>query len=196
MKAVQTKNLLKAVATIVSVKNLRGASFVGVMNYTNEQGEVSNQTFNVGISYSNVLKNDLTALLAFNPADLKTDIAADIVNAAYTEMVESLSKRLSDEQTKDLLRAQGDKTIAQSDAQNEAYIHIAKGLKLKDNCLYVYGLRIRKQVLVKGEYKTVNSRPKTIAKNLIAKQLDLRGDKFRMFKLGDKETLKINGLTI
>jgi hypothetical protein len=191
-----TPNVAKTILTFVSVKNIKGTSFVGVKNYENKEGEVSNQTFVVGIDYENLLKNDYDKLLAFDVSTLKTNIDAEIVKEAYTELLDSLRKRLADEQTKAKLLAKGDKTIVASQAQKDAYIHLCKGLKTQDNSLYIYGLMVRKQVIKAIEYKKVNSFAKTIAKNLIKKAADLRETKYKMFKLGKLEELKIAGVTI
>jgi hypothetical protein len=196
MTLVKTNNLLATLLTIVSVKNIKGTSFVGVQNYQNKEGEISNQTFLVGIDYTNMLKNDLQKLLAFDPLTMETNIDKGIVLQAHADLVTSLRKRLADESVKDELRAKGDATIKASDAQKDAYEHIAKGLKVQDGYLYLYGLMVRKTVIQKGNYKTVNSAALTIAKNQIKKAADLRETKYKQFKLGRKEDLKINGLTL
>lgn len=191
-----TSNIAKTLATFISVKNIKGTSFVGVKNYTNKEGEVSNQTFLVGINYENLLKNDYEKLLNFDLSTLKTDIDKETLKAAYTELLDSLRKRLSDETEKARLLLKGDETIVRSEAQKDAYIQLCKGLKTQDNFLYIYGLMVRKEVVKAIEYKKVNSAAKTIAKNLIKKAADLRETKYKMFKLGKVEELHIAGITI
>lgn len=192
----KTANVAKAILTFVSVKNIKGTSFVGVKNYTNKEGEVSNQTFIVGINYENLLKNDLEKLRNFDLSILKTDIDNETVKQAHNELVTSLEKRLADEETKAKLLAENDATIVASEAQKNAYQHLAKGLKMQDNTLYIYGLMVRKQVVKAIEYKKVNSATKTVAKNLIKKAADLRETKYKIFKLGKLEELNIAGITI
>lgn len=191
-----TGEAIKAINTIVAVKNIKGTSFVGVRNYQNKEGEISNQTFVVGINYENLLKNDLEKLKNFDLSKLDTTIAAEIVKEAHKELIESLVKRLSSDESKEALLAIGDKTIVASEAQKAAYTHIAKGLKVQDNNLYIYGLMVRKTVVVPIEYKKVNSADKTIAKNLIKKAAELQDTKYKQFKLGKLEDLKISGVTI
>lgn len=191
-----TPNVAKTILTFVSVKNIKGTSFVGVKNYENEKGEVSNQTFVVGINYETLMKNDLEKLLNFDLSTLKTDIDAEIVQTAYNELVDSLQKRLSDDETKAKLLAENDATIVASEAQKSAYTHLCKGLKTQENYLYIYGLMVRKQVVKAIEYKKKNSAPKTIAKELIKKAADLRERKYKQFKLGNLETIQIAGITI
>lgn len=196
MTTLNTNNLAKTLLTFVSVKNIKGTSFVGVKNYENKEGEISNQTFIVGINYETLLKNDYDKLLNFDINTLNTNIDKDTVKLAYTELLDSLRKRLLDEESKAKLLIKGDSTIAKSVAQNEAYTHICNGLKMQENTLYIYGLMVRKQVLKAIEYKKVNSADKTIAKNQIKKAADLRETKYKMFKLGKLETLQIAGIAI
>jgi hypothetical protein len=189
---------LQDISTIVAVKCINGTSFVGVRNYKNSKGEVSNQTFLVGINYANLLKADLETLKAF---DLKPMLAKykdnkEDVEKAYNELLTSLVKRTATELEKAILLESGDTTIVRSQAQQDAYTTIAKGLKSKDEQLYIYGMCVRKEVLVKGDYPTTNSRIKTIIKNDIKKQANLKEKYFKQFKLGELQTLKINGLEI
>lgn len=191
---------MKVLETLVAVKNIKGTSFVGVRNYENKSGEISNQTFLVGISYPNLLANDLEKLKSNEVLSyvgtLSNEYDETLVNKAYNELVASLEKRTASEAEKDKLRALNDSTIKRSDAQINAFTNLAKGLKTKDNALHIYGLCIRKTVLKKGEYKSTKSYDKTIIKNKITKFADLRGGKFKSFKLGNLETLKLQGLKI
>mgnify|MGYP003640120902 CR=1 FL=1 len=189
----------KVLQTIVALSNEFGGNFVSVRNYTNEYGEVSNQQFNVGINYGKVLTDDLKTLQNFDTTELKGKFDAQTISDAYNEMLTSLENRTSDEATKDKLRAEGNTTILASDAQNNAYVTIAKGLRTQNNILYVYGLRTNKTILVEGDYgvkKNSVSRPKTLAKKEITKLAELRGANFRQYKLGGLETLKLKGITI
>jgi hypothetical protein len=194
MKSLSEK--FRNIETLVAVKSINGTSFVGVRNYLSSKGELSNQTFLVGINYANLLKSDLKTLEAFDIKPLFKEHDKEVVMEAYGELLTSLTKRTASEFEKQILRESGDKTIKQSDAQNNAYVNLAKGLKTKDEALYVYGLCVRKEVLVKGDYPTSNSREKTIVKNKIKKQANLKDLKYRNFKLGELETLKIQGLEI
>lgn len=189
-----------AVKTIVAVKNLKGTKFVGVQNYTNSKGETSNQTFLVGINYANLLKNDLKKLqskeVVSMVANLTKKYDKETVIKAYTELENSLIKRTADEKEKEILRANNDLTIKLSDAQKDAYTQVAKGLKAKDNNLFIYGLLVRKKVLIEGVYPTKKQRVKTIIKDEIKKFAELRELKYRNFKLGSLESLSISGINI
>ena len=191
---------MSVLKTLVAVKNIKGTSFVGVRAYENSKGEISNQTFLVGISYANLLANDLKKLKSKSMLkyvkSLKKLQNAELVDKAYNELVTSLEKRTASEAEKEKLREENDATIRRSDAQIEAYTSIAKGLKVKDNSLYINGLVVRKTVLKKGEYKKTNPQAKTLIKNAIKEFAELRELKYRNFKLGNLETLKIQGVEI
>lgn len=187
---------LNQVATLVACKTIKGTSFVGVRNYVNTNGEMSNQTFIVGINYAKLLENDLEKLKAFDIAPLIEKYDKETVTKAYSELLVSLVKRTASELDKEVLRANNDATINRSDAQSDAFINVAKGLKTQDGCLYIYGLAVKKTVLVEGVYPSVNSALKTIVKNEIKKLANLKETKYKQFKLGNLETLSIQGFTI
>ncbi len=187
---------LNNVATLVACKTINGTSFVGIKHYENSKEELSNQTFLVGINYAKLLDADLKTLKAFDIKPLIKKFGKDVVTKAYNELLTSLIKRTATEFEKEILRSAGDSTINRSDAQSNAFESVAKGLKTKDNDLYIYGLCVRKTVLVKGNYKTVNSSLKTIVKKKIKEDAELKETKFKQFKLGNLETLNIQGFEI
>lgn len=194
MNTIQTA--LKNIDTLVACKTINGTSFVGVRNYENSKGEISNQTFLVGIDYGKLLESDLKTLKAFDIKPLIKKYDKEVVAKAYGELLSSLTKRTASELAKAILRASGDSTINRSDAQSEAFENVAKGLKTKDEALYIYGLSVKKTVLVEGNYPTVKSQLKTIVKNEIKKDAGLKETKYKQFKLGSLETLNIQGFTI
>lgn len=194
--------VLKAVA-----KTIKGTTFVGIRAYENAKGEVSNQTLLVGINFENVLINDFNTL-----KDKQTEIfetllkqndkkgipyTKDLILTAYQNVYNSLEKRLSDETKKEELRLQGDKTILQSDAQKDAYIHIAKGVKksIETNELHIFGLVIKKTVLIPIEYKAVNSKDLTIVQDKIKKLCNFKQEKFRTFKFNEA-SIKLQGIEL
>ena len=190
----------KNVKLVVTAKTIKGTSFVGLRDYSNAQGEVSNYTINAGISYFNVLTSDYQKLIDIQNdivLTLKKQYPIAVVEKAYYEVLTSLEKRLSDEETKEQLRAEGDKTIAQSDAQINAYINLAKGVKLhKDTMqLHVFGLVVRKTILQPTEYKKTKSRELTIVKNKIKKLCEFKQDKYRTF-IFNKGDVKMQGIEI
>ena len=188
------------IQTLVKFSEIGGTSFVGVRNYTNSANEISNQTFVVGINYTTLLNHDLKQLKSGNVkrniVQLYKENNKLVVKNAYNELVLSLIKRTATEQEKEILRQQNDSTINRSDAQTDAYVNVAKGLRLKDNELYLFGLMVNKKVITKGEYKEVKQQEKTIIKDKIKRIAELRELKLKNFKLGNVNELIIRGVTI
>ena len=80
-----------------------------------------------------------------------------------------------------------------SQAQIDAYTIVANGIKVHNETgeIYIFGLRTSKTVIEQGVYPTVNSRPLTLAKNQLKK--DLKSSKFTQYKLSSTSTIKLNG---
>lgn len=190
--------IVKEVATVI-FKNIKGTSFVGVRNYTSKSSgnEVSNQTFLVGVNRVNRLKQDLEALQNFDLAPVVA-LYGPIAEEAHLELIIALQKVLAPDSVKAILRAQNDKTINRSDGQKDAYIWLNAGLKMHKETgdIYVDGYCVNKTVLVAGEQKADTRRDKTKAKDLIKKLADVKDRKYRCFKVGNKATLKLQGITL
>ena len=189
---------MKNLKTLVSVKNLKGTSFVGIKGYENSKGEISDFTLLANISYYNMLVKDLRKLVELDLTNLFAKYDLELVQKPYTELLESYTKRLSDEQTKETLLALGDSTLRRSVAQSDVYLNLGNGLRInkETNELHVYGLIARKKVIKAIEYKQVKSRLNTIIKNEISKLANLRSDKFRNFIVGNIDEIKINGMIL
>lgn len=76
----------------LAVKTIKGTSFVSVRNYENKEGEISNQTFLVGISYENLLKSDLETLQNCNVENLNLPFDLDLLKQAKDELINSILK--------------------------------------------------------------------------------------------------------
>lgn len=194
------KNLAQNIELVANAKTIKGTSFVGIANYENSKGEVSNQTIVAGITYEKCLVNDFNVLQQKQNEVFETlqkTYSLEIIEKAYTNLFTSLEKRLSSEEVKEELRRQNDKTINLSDGQKEAYLHIAKGIKLhlETQKLHIFGLVVRKKVVKAIEYKEVKSRELTIVQNKIKKLCEFKQDKYRNF-IFDKSEVKLKGITI
>lgn len=193
---------MRNIKTLVTAKTIKGTTFVGVRGYLNRYNELSNQTFLAGVSYANLLNNDLIKLTSNEVKKQVVGLYATndkaLVKKAYNELVTSLKKRTSSEKEKEQLRANNDKTIKLSDAQINAYTQLAKGVKINDesNEVYVFGLMVRKTKLAEGVYPVKKSQKKTIVKNAINKISDQRQAKYRMFKVGKANEINLQGVTI
>lgn len=194
------KNPTNTQVLLAVAKTIKGTSFIGVRNYENKQGEVSNQTVLAGITYENALQNDFIALQDNKNTifeELTKQHSFELVTQAYENVFTSLEKRLSSEEVKQALREQNDPTIKKSDAQIDAFIHLAKGVKLNKETeeIHIFGLVVKKEVLKKVDYKQTNSKELTIVQNKIKKLCQFRQDKYRSF-IFNKAELKLQGITI
>lgn len=177
-------------------KGLFGASFISINGYlAKTSGELANYIINTNINVMNAKKADLKTLLSINENQLielsnKFNISLDIVKTALNELITSLRKNISENLS--------DRTV-NSQAQTNAYINIGNGLRvnIESNQLHVFGLFINKTVLINGmQKKAINSSQKTIAKNKLQKELNLKSNKFRTFIIDNATNLKIKGNVI
>lgn len=175
-----------------SFQKNKGVTFINLVDYFSKTtGEIADHLININLSVKNAKETDLNKLLSFTPQQLvilskKTNISFNTIETALSEMIEAAKKNLS---------ADPENRTAQSQAQTDAYINLTPALRIhkETGFLHIFGQTIRKTVKVKGEYKTVNSSQKTLAKNEIKKHLDLRSDKFRTFIVSNLDSFKING---
>jgi len=178
-------------------RNLNGAKFISVNNYLSvNTHEVSNYILNVNISIENAKKGDFERLMNCDNNDLKdislsSGIAIDILTQSLAEMITSAEKNLSSD-IKD--------RTAQSQAQTQAYVQLAPGVKLHTDTLevHVFGQLIKKELVMSGDnYKPLpNSSDKTLGKKAITDHLNLRAGKYRTFVLGNADSLQVTGETI
>lgn len=163
-------------------KSPTGVSFVKINGYKNSQGEISNILINVGASYENQKNADLKTLQTADITKMQFSVDMPTVLTAKTELENSLIKPNEN----------------RSNGQIEAYTNICKGIKVynQDGTIFVYGCQVKKETIVKGEYKEVKSQPKTIAKNELKKLLNLKLDKFRQYKLSEISQMVLGGETL
>lgn len=187
-------------SVVAVAKTIKSTSFVGIRNYANKQGEISNQTILAGISYENCLLNDFKVLQEKEKelfVILQNEYSKEVIEKAYQNVFTSLEKRLSSEEVKEVLRLENDKTIALSDAQINAYKHLAKGVKMNKETLqiHIFGLVVKKTILQPIEYKETKSKELTIVQNKIKKLCNFKQDKYRTF-IFDNSEIKMQGLTL
>lgn len=155
---------------INTLKKFNGVQFISISNYTNKNGEVSNVLLNIGASLHKAKKKDVYKLenTVFNDP---------LKEIAKNEIINSLKAPLK----------------KRSESQKDAYINICNGLRMHINTgkLYIYGLQVKKKILVRGEYPTVRNKPLTIAKNELKK--GLKSSKFRQYELSNIVNISIDG---
>jgi len=180
-------------------KTIKGTTFVGT-TYRNSQGELSRQLIVSGITYENLLVNDFNSLQANQNvvfSTLEKSYSIDLITLAYNNVFSSLEKRLSSDETKAKLLADKDSTIVRSQAQKDAYTHLAKGIKVHNdtNEIHVFGLVVKKRVLEAVEYKETKSKELTIVQNKIKKLCEFKQSKYKTFIFQQGE-FKMQGLTL
>ena len=188
----QTQQNIIAVA-----KTIKGSTFVGT-TYRNAQGELSRQLIVSGITYENLLQHDFNALIENQSKVFETKkFSVELLKQAYNKLYSSLEKRLSSDETKAKLLEQNDTTIVRSQAQKDAYTHVAKGIKVHNQTkeIHVFGLCVKKTVLEPIEYKPTKSNELTICQNYIKKLCDFKQSKYKIFKFQQGE-FKMQGLKL
>ena len=174
--------------------SLKGASFIGINNYTNKFKEVSNLNVLTGVNITNAKEKDLESLKNLNRNDLdkiseKDSLDIEVLKVALDELITSGEKNLSFDRS--------EKTN-QSIGQAEAYIHLTNSVKMHKETtnIFVTGFINNKTVLVEGEYPKTNKRIKTICKDAIKLYCGLRMNDYRQYNVGSMDNLNITGSTL
>jgi len=171
--------------SIVNSTKSTGCRF-GSITYTNEQGGKSLYNLIFGINIVSLYKSDLRTLNSMLPNLTGIDVVAcqELINSVNN----SLEKGIGNNDNYSL------KGYFEPLTPNgEVKKHVDEN---GVTSLYIRGYVIHKTEIIKGNYKTVKSSEKTLAKQKIEKLLK-RG-KIRTFKINVNvlKSVKVNGLTI
>lgn len=170
------------IGTLLAViSQIKTPSFVSVNNYLSAKDELANHTINLGISYGNAKDSDIAFLS--DAKNIQTIDFGDLAPYAENARLEMLQSKVSE-------------TNPYSIGQSEAYITVCPNVRvhIESGRIYIYGLVIKKHVIKAGIYKQVNSRPLTLAKNLIKNEL--KTSKFREFAFDKLGTVTAKGTEI
>ena len=172
---------------VKTIDNLRestknGCRFVGFLYQSKTTGETAQYCINLGVDYAESLQHDLDAVNAYNPV-------GELEEQAKQEIVASLQKTLAP------------KTIEEQKEHDEKdpYDHIGKGLKQHKESgeLYIWGFQQSKTQVEPPtkEVKPKNSKPLTIAKEKLKKDLGFKSIKFRQYILAKENIagIVVNG---
>lgn len=178
------KNLPTLTQLVITTTANKGVGFASIL-YTNKEGETAKHLVNVNASLSNAKAKDLETLKAVTDKDLlplvseEKKITLEVLIEAKNALIESI---VNPNQNR-------------SQAQINAFTKINDSMKYHNETgdIYLFALRVRKDVIVGIERKAVNSKPLTIAKRIIEKSLDLKAPKFVNFKIDQMFTAKLNG---
>lgn len=173
-KSIEALKVINAISSVLA-KSPTGVSFVSIKGYKNSFGEVSNNLVNVGASLENAKNKDIETLQSLDVTTLNGD--SILLETARVELINSFIKPNEN-------RSQG---------QINAYTIVAKGIKVHNETgeIYIFGLRQSKKIIEQGVYPIVNSKPLTLAKNELRKEL--KSNKFTQYKLSSTATIKMNG---
>ena len=154
------------------------STFLSVMGYRSEASEVANYSIVFNMSYTNALKRSIATLEAMT-------LTSDLDRQAREELLASYNKSLSNpEKVEDREPAYTYYVDSDGTPVGGVKLHISS------NTLHIYGLVNAKRVLLPGSYKTVNSKPITIAKKKLSSQTSC--GKFRQFRLTSANVDKIS----
>lgn len=169
------------------VTALKHVQFASLTYLSKKANELARYTVNLGFSYHNAVVKSVTELeilIAENTATW-TELQKQAAEEVMASLKKTLEAHANGEQNEDYTK-------------KGQYIHIGNGLNLNttDNTLQLFGLVNSKVVITEGEHKEVKSRPLTVEKNKIRRQLTV--SKFREFALDNSQVggVKVNGESI
>jgi hypothetical protein len=164
---------------IKQLKEITGVSFVSV-TYINQQNEKHQTLFNVGVDYQRAKQKDIDYLKQLDVTTLKSNLPVELLETARVALLESFIKP----------------SKTRSEGINNAYTHLGHGLKLHNETqtVYVYGMKVHKRVIEKGDKQEDTRSDLTKAKDAI--RSILKSTQYRQFKIESSLQYKINGDTI
>jgi hypothetical protein len=159
--------------------------FVTLRGYeSTTSGEVAHHRVNVGVSSASAKKADVL------------DYEAALANGTFADRPELLAacQRLYE---RALANLSNETRSNQSAAASESRVHVGQGRAVFYNEtsgeLFVEGYSLGKEVVVPGTYKVVKSKPETLAQNAVKKELKIRMDSWRTWKLSGITSARVNG---
>lgn len=164
-------------------KQIEGkCQFVGFTYTSKGTGEVARYTLQIGVSYKGLIEK---SILEMDTRETEFR-AGPLGNEAFTAVRESLVESLA-------AMAEGREHAAFTKAG--VYVQICPGLKmnLRDGSLEICGVQHARKVITPGVYKTVNSRPLTIAKDRIRGELPIAKYRTLAVDPGTIHGTRING---
>ena len=170
---------VERIKSLLNAATERGASFVGVTYRAKESGELSRYTLAVGVQYLNLVRKSLAEARAVTA---ENNARGSIERKAKADVIRSLRNTLENA-----------KRGEQNDAYTKKgmYAEVAAGVNVFDDDTFeLKGIVVSRKVLEVGVHKQVKSRPLTIAKDAIRKQLSLAKWRTLCLDSGALETLR------
>ena len=182
----------KLLELVSKTNDLVGASFITINGYVSTKNEVANHKVNLNASIENAKAKDLKEFKELDivkyynsiKENLNSKFTLELFQKAYVNVYNSLVK-VGDKNYDNTIKV----ASSQRKAQLDAYEYLNGSIKWHYDLqrLYIYGLCESKEVLEEGVYPTVNSRPLTIAQNMLKK--GMKHKKFRMYVLEGVDSL-------
>lgn len=182
---------IETVSEIIDRLSEKTSSQFISLDYTSTSGMVKPQTsryvINTNVNLERVYKQDLTTLQNHLPT-LSDPLEIEACNELITSLEKSLEKGIGN-----------NPNFTRKDNVERINGTLRKVIR-KDGSegVEICGIVRSKVVLIEGEYKKVNSRPKTIVKNKMKKLLDLGTSKIRTLSISLSKLTEIrhNGDTV
>ena len=171
--------------------------YVAVNGYSSELSkgtEIANQLINVGMNYKKAIKKDL---ITFENIDLsKIDVEKFDYNYIDTDKLTLSDYKQAVKDSLELalfeLKQPKAKRISNDIYINKVLVFNTNTLKLS-----IIGKSENKVIEIKGEFKVVKSKPLTVAKKLIEKQVNGKTQALRRFTIDNLiGNIKLKGETI
>jgi hypothetical protein len=177
------------ISIIEKFESLKNSNFVGIHNYTNTKGQISNLVINTNISVQNAKLKDLDVLKTISENDLlnlsnQNNLSLNLLNSALITLIGSAERNLTYETRNNY-----------SIGQSNAYYNITKGIKIHKESLklYITGFKISQTIIKAGEtIKIPNSNMLTIAKNIILNSVNLKMKNFYNITIENSKEIRIN----
>lgn len=187
------QNLLK----LVELTNNQKIGYVSLKGYSSELSkgtEIANQLINVGMNYKNAIEKDK---VTFENVDLSTiDVNKFDYNYINTDglTIDEYKQKVTECLPQALEELKGDKRKRKS---NDVYLNKILVFNTNTLKLSVIGKTENKVIETKGDFKIVKSKPLTVAKKLIEKQVNGKTQAMRRFAIDNFiGSIKLQGETI
>ncbi len=165
---------------VTELSKLRASStFLTLHKYRSAESEVADHMIVFHISYENALRKSLAILNEVSALDELGIRAKDELTSSFNESLSNFKTRIEDI----------DDAYQRFFDEDGSYI---KGVRMhrESGNLSLYGLTHCKRVHIPGVYKTVNSKPLTLAKNKLRELCPV--SRFRQYTIRPEQVEKIN----
>lgn len=169
-----------------------GARFAHLRKYNSDESdntELASHTLILNFNYGNMLKDEAEKLKSVNIEGIDIERfnyeGIDYASQGYT--LETFKVAVRDALETALAEMRKPKEKKGDGTSNDIWLNKVLVFNTNTRRLSIVGEEVKKVVVREGEYKQVASKPKTIAKSLIRKQLGFRTDKYRRFAIDNIE---------